>query len=339
MSHLGSQISALVDGQLAPEHAERVLAHVVVCDVCAEELAAARAARRTLASATDVPVDPRLTARLLALGAGPCDPRGPMPPVGGMQLADGSLPMPGSRRAQLPSHASGCLKGDLVRSRTPARVLASAAGVGVVAASLVALGVQPAVAPSAHPAHALTLLSRAASAPPTAPQPAPPQRALAGATTAVVWRDPASAEAAPVGESVVVLEWLEEHGWSAPAHLPDGYTVSAVREDVDGSSGLEVDLAGPQGTIVVTEQHGRLDPDAVADAPSTTVGERDVHLLSDAPWHAVWQSGGTVVSVVAQTRTPAVEDLITAYPHQRYDDRVAARLARGWSVVAGAWGP
>ncbi len=337
MSHLGSQISALVDGQLSPPSAERVLSHVAVCDACAAELAAARAARRTLAGATDVPVDPGLTARLLALGAAGCEPRS-APPSSAL-WPDGSMPMPGSRRAQLPSSSSGCLKGDLVRSRTPARVLVTAAGVGVVTASLVALGVQPSVAPPAHPAHALTLLSRAGTPQPTQPQPGVP-RALPGATTAVVsWRDPSAAEAPPVGDGATVLEWLDERGWSVPSHLPDGYTVSAVRQDVDGSSGLEVDLTGPEGTVVVTEQHGRLDPAAVDDAPVATVGDREVHLLSDAPWHAVWQSGGTVVSVVAQTRTPAVEELVTAYPHREYDDRVAARLARGWSVIAGAWGP
>ncbi|MBX9244364.1 zf-HC2 domain-containing protein [Actinotalea ferrariae] len=329
MSHLGSQISALVDGQLSPSSAERLLAHVAACDPCADELAAARAARRTLASATDVPVDPRLTARLLALGA--CEPQGPARD----RLPSGSVPMPGSRRAQLPASSSGCLKGDLVRSRTPVRVLAAAAGVGVVTVSLVALGVQPQVAPSTHPAHALTLLSRASTAQPTA-LPRPTSTGPAATTAALAWREP-SAEGGPDGEPV--LEWLTEEGWSAPSHLPDGYTVAAVREDVDGSTGLELDLAGPDGTVVVTEQHGRLDPAAVAGAPVADVGGRQVHLLSDAPWHAVWQSGSTVVSVVAQTRTPAVEDLVTAYPHRAYDDRVAARLARGWGVVAGAWGP
>ncbi|WP_199422353.1 zf-HC2 domain-containing protein [Actinotalea solisilvae] len=343
MSHLGSQISALVDGQLPPAAAERVLAHAAACRECADELAAARAARRALAGAADVPVDPGLTARLVALGAPPCDPsaRGVPRRDTPRRLPDGSLPMPGSRRAELPGRATGCLGGDLTRSRTPARVLATAAGVGVVAATLVALGVQPAVAPSTHPAHALTLLSRAGTGEGVTATPRTStlgsSASLGGtATTALTWR---STPTETVGEGEPILTWLGEEGWSAPDHLPEGYAVTTVRDDVDGSSGIEVDLAGPLGTIVVTEQHGRLDPSAVAGAPLTTVGERSVHLLSSAPWHVVWQSGSTVVSVVAETRTSAAEELVTAYPHTRYDDRVAARLARGWDVIAGAWGP
>ncbi|WP_162177339.1 zf-HC2 domain-containing protein, partial [Actinotalea ferrariae] len=41
--HLGSRLSALVDGQLPPAAAERALEHVATCPACADELRAARA--------------------------------------------------------------------------------------------------------------------------------------------------------------------------------------------------------------------------------------------------------------------------------------------------------
>ena len=53
MSHLGSRISALVDGQLSVADTEKALAHVAVCPECSAELAASRAARRALASADE----------------------------------------------------------------------------------------------------------------------------------------------------------------------------------------------------------------------------------------------------------------------------------------------
>ena len=53
MSHLGSRLSDLVDGRLAPRVAERVLGHVAACAACAAELATARVARRTLSAAPD----------------------------------------------------------------------------------------------------------------------------------------------------------------------------------------------------------------------------------------------------------------------------------------------
>ncbi|MFS0705380.1 zf-HC2 domain-containing protein, partial [Cellulomonas sp. 179-A 9B4 NHS] len=40
MTHLGSWISALVDGQLDAAATERALAHVAGCRRCADELAA-----------------------------------------------------------------------------------------------------------------------------------------------------------------------------------------------------------------------------------------------------------------------------------------------------------
>ncbi|KGM08418.1 hypothetical protein N869_09690, partial [Cellulomonas bogoriensis 69B4 = DSM 16987] len=67
--HLGSQVSALADGQLSPAETEQALAHVVGCPECAAELEAARAAHRALAQAMDVTAAPDLTARLIALGS------------------------------------------------------------------------------------------------------------------------------------------------------------------------------------------------------------------------------------------------------------------------------
>ena len=54
MTHLGSRLSALVDGQLSPAESERALEHVAGCPRCTEELAAARAARRALSAAAHV---------------------------------------------------------------------------------------------------------------------------------------------------------------------------------------------------------------------------------------------------------------------------------------------
>lgn len=340
MTHLGTQISALADGQLAPAAAERAMAHVAACADCAAELASARAARRALAAAFEVPVDPQLTARLIALGQ--CERK----PRSTARLAEGSVPMPGSREAE--RVPAGCLRGEVSRSRLSGfsahMVVAATAGLGVAAAGLLALGAQPEVTPRAHPAHALTLLSRAAPAQgPPAPTPSSGRPSgMTAQNAAILTAGQATAEASgdrAEGSEAETLGWLRQHGWSSPAELPDGYRVTALRVDVDGSEGVELDLTGPAGTIVVTEQQGRLDEAAVAQAPVVQVGERDVRLLSTAPWHAVWQSGGTVVSVVAQRPSPDAEELVQAYPHQGYDDGVLARLARGWVVVAGSWGP
>ena len=52
--HLGTQLSALADGQLGPAATERAMAHVAGCAECAAGLAAARESRRALSAAFEV---------------------------------------------------------------------------------------------------------------------------------------------------------------------------------------------------------------------------------------------------------------------------------------------
>lgn len=361
MTHLGSQISALVDGQLPPHQAERALAHIACCPACAAELASARAARRALSAARDLPVDPQLTARLMALGrTDPADASGhtaqgavrrPEDAARAWPFEHGSVPLPGSAgHRQMPGN---CLHGDLRRRSLPARGLALAAvGAGAAVMTLFVLGQEPHVAPVAHPAHALTLLGRAGTAPSDvagsgvhdgsgARDGAGTQGTAGGAPATAALGLAPSAPPAQVPATVdgpdETLAWLEARDWAAPSALPEGFRLTGVRTDVDGSAALELDLVGPDGLVVITEQHGRLDPQAVGGAPVVELGGREVHVLSRAPWHGVWQVGDTVVSVVAEEPSTSVEALVAAYPDETYDAGVAARIARGWHVLTGAW--
>lgn len=368
MSHLGTWISALADGQLAPEVAERALGHVAHCPECAAELTAARAARRALATAADVPAAPSLTGRLLALGT--ASPTGSgrerVPPARhGDPLAHGSVPLPGtSAGRRLPA---GCLDGRLGRRRISGRLLVVAtAGLWVAAAGLFVLGDQPDVGPSPHTANALTLLGRAATVSAAAGRSAQVPVVDGGSGLAVfrpasLTQDAADGSAAPdasgttegtgqAGAGVAldlrgaeaheqVLEWIDRHGWTPPVTLPDGYRVIGLRVATDGSGTLELDLDGERGLIVVTQEHGRLAPEVVAMGTPVDIGGSQVHVLCTAPWHGVWQAGDTVVSVVAEVPSEVVGRVVTAYPAQAYDDGVAARMLRGWDVLAGTWSP
>ncbi len=307
MTHLGTQIAALVDGRLAPAAAERALGHVAGCADCAAEVAAQRATRTVLASAAQVPVAEDLAARLLALGQSPALLAYPAPasrPADrlrhGMDVFRSRMgpapvpaaPLPASRTERLQARA--CLRDHDGRRMPGLTVLAAA---GLVAAWLFAIGEEAAVVPQQHPAQALTLLAAA--------------EALGATENPDV--DPA-----------------------APATVPPGYEVVAVQRDGDV---VEIDLDGPYGAVVVTHQPGRLDPDAVADAPVIEVGGHEARVLSRAPWHMVWQSGDTVVSVLAGGQSPAVEAVATLYPELPFDDGVDARIRRGWTVLAGNWTP
>jgi hypothetical protein len=348
VSHLGSWVSALVDGQLAPAETERALAHVAACPTCADDVAAARQARRALSVAADVAPDPELTARLLALGSslgapvsGPHDPRRDHGAHREHRREHRRAVVPlGESAYAVPAKA---LSGDLMgRRHSPTRVLAGTlTGAGVVLASLFVLGERPPVVPATHPAEALTVLGRAPHEAPV-PQGAAEQQLVTTIATSGATRDVASTVVGGLATDAAVLTWMADEGWSCPDALPAGYRVTAVRltpaDEDDGDPGevLEVDLAGPDGRVVLTEQRGRLDVEALGPAEQATIGGRTVHVLSLHPWHAVWQSDDTVVSMVSEAPRDRVVDVVEHFPVEAYDDGIPARLTRGWHTVTGA---
>ena len=335
MSHLGTWVSALVDGQLSPAETERALAHVATCPACADQVAAARQARRALSVARDVAPDPALTARLLALGSSAAPAPGPRrePHRSVVPLGESAFAVPAK-----------ALSGDLMgRHRSPSRVLAGLlGGAGLVLTVLFVLGERPAVVPPTHPAEALTALGRAPHAAPAPRGAAEQQIVTTLAASAGGTRDVSRRAVVGGASEAAVLAWMAEEGWSCPAALPAGYQVTAVRltpaDEDDAAPGdvLEVDLAGPHGRVVLTEHQGRLDVAGLGPTQRRTIAGRTVHVLSLHPWHAVWQSGDTVVSMVSETPPAQAEDVVAQFPLEAYDDGIPARLTRGWDTVTGA---
>ncbi len=336
MNHLGARISALADGQLPPAAAERALAHVALCPQCAQELAGARRARRALTGADDVLPNADLTARLLSLGCLPPQPpashRDPFVPPSGRRVTSG-------RGAAVFALHTGALTGDVAPRRPVLRIAAgSLAGLGEVAAALFVLGEQPSVVPSTQPSLALSRLGEAATG-----------RAAATATTPVGTDGPDGAAGAAgtnaagtygaqgSGSSTLEdnLAWIRAEGWTCPSTLPDGWSITSVRL-LDSSAVLEVDLAGPVGELVVTEQRGRLDTEALDGIAHRTVGGRTVYVLSTLPWHVAWQSGDTVVEVVSASGSSAAESVVAEFPADGFDAGVPARITRGWDALAAA---
>ncbi|MBW0253802.1 zf-HC2 domain-containing protein [Cellulomonas sp. PS-H5] len=365
--HLGDRVSALVDGQLGPAAAERALAHVAGCPRCAADLAAARAARRVLSDCDDVRPAGDLTARLLALGgapvptgvdagaraaARPMDPFVPPSAVRSAAAFTGAPPTAGSgiggllgrgpfgegvlgSRSVLGGSVLGSrrLLGDrpVVGSAPGATAAAtrrglraavgSITGLGVVAVGLFLLGDRPTVAPVTESAEALQLLGDASTV-------AVPVVAGAGG---------GSTSGPAAGASTQdYLDWMRAEGWTCPEQVPDGWAVTAVHLRDEGST-LEVDLSGPTGDVVVTEQHGRLDVSALTAAEPVDVEGRTVYLLSAEPWHAAWQSGDTVVEVVSSRTGPGGAAAVVAqFPEGQFDAGLSARLTRGWDTFAAA---
>lgn len=75
MNHLGEQVSALVDGELAGADLDRANAHLAACARCRAEAADMRQLKRQLRALFEVDSGDALTRRLLAMAG----PGGPVP--------------------------------------------------------------------------------------------------------------------------------------------------------------------------------------------------------------------------------------------------------------------
>jgi len=75
VTHLGEQISALIDGELTGAELDRANAHLAACERCRTEAAEMRELKRALRALFEVDGDDRLTSRLLAMAG----PGGPVP--------------------------------------------------------------------------------------------------------------------------------------------------------------------------------------------------------------------------------------------------------------------
>jgi len=75
VTHLGEQISALIDGELTGAELDRANAHLAACQRCRAEAAEMRQLKRALRTLFEVDVDDRLTSRLLDKAG----PGGPVP--------------------------------------------------------------------------------------------------------------------------------------------------------------------------------------------------------------------------------------------------------------------
>lgn len=78
MSHLGEQLSALVDGELNGAERDRVNAHLASCAECRVEASELRGLKRELHNLAAVPEDAAMLRRLIAMAG----PGGPVPPRG-----------------------------------------------------------------------------------------------------------------------------------------------------------------------------------------------------------------------------------------------------------------
>ena len=281
MTHVEGWASALVDGRLRPDVAERAHVHLAGCPRCRQAVAAEREVARRLRDAPVPAPSDQLVERLLALGG----PQGPFAPA--------PLRVPGAPDA-VPAAAW-----TVDTAGTPAvdsgRARRHALPVAVGALSLVSLGLLGILLIGTtwtRPAQEAGLAAGAA--------------ALDGAGG--IGTDEQLVAAG--GLDAAECEDLRGLGWVCPEALPGGLRLVDARVlTADGVPVLHATYSDGTSMISLVERQGELeaaDPQALARA----VGEasRD----DDARWQGLWQSGDVVVAVIADASPQTVARVLPA---------------------------
>ena len=311
MRHLGTRVSALVDGQLSPRAAERALAHAVGCPRCRAALDAERGARRVVSASGDFEPSEDFTSRLIELPG--------LAPPG---LLDMSGPPPELRHPRT--------------RRGPRVALVATAGAAAAVSGLYLLG--GAAVPSvteeevrAAARNAMPVGTAMLGSGLSAESDDVEDDGARGGSVEEVARTAAQGDG-----TAAAVEWLRENGWPSPEMVPTGLEIVAIREL--GDDALEIELAGDEAHVVVVERRGVLGPEELAGARPIRIGDVQAYVISQDPWTAVMQSGDDVVVVTCAGADSAARSVLGAMPAEpaAAPGGVAERVARGWERAVAA---
>ena len=140
--------------------------------------------------------------------------------------------------------------------------------------------------------------------------------------------------------SAVARTALTTQGFVLPEGLPPGLELfdARSRDDDEGDPVLHLTYSDGLSTLSVFEQRGRLASASLQGWTKVSFGGATVHRRDDPPQRVVWESGGTVFTVLGDVSPTALSVAVLALPHDASvaDDGVRARLGRGFSRL-GSW--
>jgi sigma-E factor negative regulatory protein RseB len=93
-----------------------------------------------------------------------------------------------------------------------------------------------------------------------------------------------------------------------------------------GDQVLHLSYSDGLSTVSVFVQQGHLSASLLASAKTATVGGQLVRVLGGSPRQLVWESGGYVITVVADAPADVIAGVVAGLPHR-------AQTVTGWSRV------
>jgi sigma-E factor negative regulatory protein RseB len=124
---------------------------------------------------------------------------------------------------------------------------------------------------------------------------------------------------------------LTDEGLACPSGLPGGFRMIGLQRLPD--EGVQATYSDGLSTVAIYEQRGHLDPSGLHGFERASVGGQPVYVLDGLPRVAVWESDGTVYSVVSDAPDAVTADALAGLPHDVADepgatDRIATGLRR-----------
>jgi sigma-E factor negative regulatory protein RseB len=126
---------------------------------------------------------------------------------------------------------------------------------------------------------------------------------------------------------------LSDDGWTCPPRLPDGFALTRLDRLETGADEMGASYTDGLSTISLFEQRGTLNPGGLPGFTRHRLDGSEVLTSFGLPSVAVWESGGTVYTVVTDAPPDTATDVIGSLPHAQRPstgpgDRVATGLHR-----------
>jgi hypothetical protein len=297
-SHLGWRASALSDGELTDEELARAWTHYRMCAWCREQVDGQREIRSHMGKASGPHIPPDVLTELYAT-----------PQFAGAVTAV-AQPAGSGRASRRPPRRKAR------RGRSLVRGAAMASGVVGTLVAVVFTGAFVLGDPVLSASEAVAAARETAADGVLEPV---PRSHLA----------PAYAEE----ESVAMLAWMAEAGWSVPHSLPHGYYLADFTYSRSDGESLATVVATPSGSISLALIHGRVDPSSLGSLTARQIGGRTVYCEEvDGHLTGVTDSGGELLAFVSDASEEELATVLDNSPDAKPID-ASTRLARGWDQI------
>jgi hypothetical protein len=128
---------------------------------------------------------------------------------------------------------------------------------------------------------------------------------------------------------------LSDYGWTCPPRLPGNFSLTRLDRLETGGNVMRASYSDGLSTVSLFEQRGSLAAGGLTGFRSRTIGGAPVYISLGLPTAAVWESAGTVYTVVTDAPDDTATALIGSLPHLTAPPRDAGdRLATGLRRLA-----